>query len=318
MNGPVVSVVMSVFNGEKYLNDAIESILYQTYTNYEFIIVNDGSTDGSGRIINSYNDNRIILLNQVNKGLAAALNYGVSHAKGKYIARLDADDIALPKRIERQIKFLEENKNCVITGSNAYVIDMNGKYLYTSNVPTGKEDILIHLKSSSPFYHSSVIFRKEIFEICGGYYEKIKHHFEDYILWNKMKEYGELCNITEPLIKYRLIPTAIANRNYKTARYMIQLAHKILEEGSLSDEETAKLTSKTGKRSNSSKMSLYFSNIGCIYLYRKKNKSRALLNFIRAFYYNPLNVSSLFFLILSVMPLFIVESWMKFRKISIS
>lgn len=114
---PQISVIMSVYNGEKYLREAIDSILNQTFTHFEFIIVNDGSTDKSLNIIKSYNGSRIILVQQENKGLAAALNEGIKIAKGKYIAMMDADDISLPTRLEKQIQFMEAHPEYVAIGS---------------------------------------------------------------------------------------------------------------------------------------------------------------------------------------------------------
>jgi len=114
-----VSIVMSVYNAQKYLDEAIESILNQTYSNFEFIIINDGSTDKSLEIIENYakKDSRIIVINRENKGLIYSLNEGIRKANGKYIARMDADDISLPQRLEKQVEFMEKNKNIGICGT---------------------------------------------------------------------------------------------------------------------------------------------------------------------------------------------------------
>ena len=129
-----ISVVMSVYNSEKYIIEAIESVLSQTFNDFEFIIVNDGSTDNSLSLIKSINDPRIKIIDQENKGLSKALNIGINIAKGKYIARLDADDIALPTRFEKQYKFLENNPECVALGTEAIYTTEDGKELYRSNL----------------------------------------------------------------------------------------------------------------------------------------------------------------------------------------
>ena len=125
---------MSVYNGEKYLREAIDSILNQTFKDFEFIIVNDGSTDNSLKIIKSYNDPRITIINQKNTGLAKALNEGIKIAKGKFIARMDADDISEPERFKKEYKFMHVHDECVALGTNAIIIDENGNNLYITEL----------------------------------------------------------------------------------------------------------------------------------------------------------------------------------------
>lgn len=312
---PLVSVVLSVYNCEKYLAEAIDSILAQTWTDLEFVIVDDGSTDSTPDILSSYSDSRIKLISQKNRGLAPALNAGIQNALGKYIARMDADDISLPNRLEKQVEFMENNSYCSVLGSNALLIDMNGNYLYTSSVPLTGEKINSVLNTQSPFFHSSVIFRKDDFLKCGGYFEKIKHHFEDFILWHKMKQLGRLCNLEEPLIKYRIVPSAITNRDSKNASIMISLAKKIIAEGDLSNDDYELLNSITGKKNSIRLRSDYHSKIGCIYLYKRKKRFEALKNFILSFIYNPLNFRTPFFLFLSLLPFRLVARWMNLRGI---
>jgi glycosyltransferase involved in cell wall biosynthesis len=318
MEQSLVSVVMSVFNAEKYLREAIESVLAQTFTNYEFIIINDGSTDSSMDIIGGYNDARIKIITQENKGLSSALNAGIKIASGKYIARLDADDIALSNRMQIQVNFMEQNPEVVLSGSNAYVIDSGGEYLYTSNMPLNEEQILKCLRNTSPFYHSSVIYRKEVFDKCGGYNEKIRHHVEDLILWNKMAQFGKMCNLREPLIKYRLVPGALTNRNKKTADSMINLAGRIIKGEIPSDSEFEEIDTLSKRATNAQKSGSYYANLGCIFLYRRKERGRAFRNFLYALRCTPYKISFAFLTILSLMPAFVVNRWMKFRKIDIT
>src|ERR1700748_3197615 len=230
---PEVSVVMSAYNAAAFIKEAIESILNQTYENFEFIIINDGSTDTTQSIIESYKDTRIKLINQENKGLSKSLNIGIRNAVGKYIARMDADDISMPDRLEKQYHFLEKNLNCVVVGTNAKFIDANGHYLYNSDFPLEWTDIKNKLPHS-PFFHSSTMFLKEIFFKAGGYMEDVFHHFEDKILWNKMAVFGELRNIYEPLIYYRIVPSGISNRNKKIAVVMDEICNNIIKNGAIS------------------------------------------------------------------------------------
>ena len=137
MNTPVISILMSVYNGEKYLHAAVDSILKQTFKDFEFIIINDGSIDRSREILESYQDERIVLIHQENKGLTRALNKGLSLAKGEFIARMDADDSCKPERLEKQVAFLRENPGIVLLGSNCFNIDGDGDIIGQIDLPTG-------------------------------------------------------------------------------------------------------------------------------------------------------------------------------------
>jgi len=167
MNLPKISVVMAVYNAELFLIESIDSILNQTFDNFELIIINDGSTDGTKNIIESYDDDRIHLICQDNKGLAKSLNVGINKANSDIIARMDGDDICYPNRFQEQIKYLNNNKNCIIIGSNANVIDQSGNYVYTTNVNTDPIKIKSPLSFKSPFIHPSIMFYKDVFLKAG-------------------------------------------------------------------------------------------------------------------------------------------------------
>ena len=171
-----LSVVMSVYNAELFLNEAIQSILDQTYQNFEFIIVNDGSTDNSLKIITSFNDNRIIVIDQENQGLSKSLNTGVSISNGKYIARMDADDISLPNRFELQLDFFNNYKNHVLLGSNIYFVDINGIILDETKLQLTDKKIKKCLPNIK-LMHSSVMFLKSIFYAAGQYPLEIPKYF---------------------------------------------------------------------------------------------------------------------------------------------
>lgn len=305
---------MSVYNGENYLREAIDSILNQTLSDFEFIIIDDGSTDESATIINSYSDNRIRLIQQQNKGLAAALNLGLQAAYGKYIARMDADDISKHDRLEKQVSFLENHPECVAVGSNAKIISMDGEYLYTSSKPETWEKIRL-LLPSTPFFHSSTLYRKNIAIQCGGYYEKIKHHFEDMILWNKMARYGELRNIDDPLISYRILPTAISNRSVEASAILGRICRTILKEGELLESDLLLLRNITKKKSNRWKNSNYYLNIGIIFIVNNYQKKRAFENFLKAIFYNPFNVKAWFNFVLLIFPVSVIKKWKKHREV---
>lgn len=215
---PEVSVVMSVFNGGKYLELAIRSILEQSFQDFEFIIINDGSTDDSEKIIKEFalKDRRIRLISRENRGLVNSLNEGVNLARAPLIARMDADDIALPSRFSEQLKYLKKNPSIVCVGSDPIIIDDDGDELIHLQTPS-TNDMIQHLLLSGhcPIEHPSVVFRKHIFMQLGGYRKKYETA-EDYDLWLRMGEVGELANINKPLIKYRYLNSSISGKNQKS------------------------------------------------------------------------------------------------------
>ena len=207
---PQVSVIMPVYNGEKYLNEAIDSILQQFFIDFEFIIINDGSTDRSREIIESYKDDRIILINQKKQGVAKSINYGIKRANGKYIARMDADDISYPDRLEIQVNYLENNMKLIAVGSNADVINKDGNYVYTTNLELSNDNLKKNLLHKSPFIHPSLMVRSKELERTGFYPDVPL--VEDLLLFNALAKYGDYANIDKPLIKYRLTPEASSRR----------------------------------------------------------------------------------------------------------
>lgn len=208
-----VSVLTSVYNGEKYLKEAIESILSQTFSDFEFIIVNDNSTDSSLEIIKSFKDDRINLVeNKENLGLTKSLNKGLKLAKGDYIARMDADDISEPTRFEKQVKVLEENPEYTVVGSNMVLINENGEILEDMIYPQTPEENLGNIFFANTIVHSSAMFRREFVLKLGGYNEEYKKS-QDYDLWLSIIENGgQLYNIQEYLLKYRTHSDSITSK----------------------------------------------------------------------------------------------------------
>lgn len=221
---PLVSVIMSVYNGEKYLKEAVESILRQTFQDFEFIIVDDGSTDKTSEILNSFDDLRIkVIKNSQNLGLTKSLNKAIEIAKGKYIARMDADDISLPHRLEKQIEFLEKNPEYAMIGSSYYKIDDEGTTLSLVSVLTADSQIKEGLDKQNWFCHGSAIIRKDALLKVGTYNEKFKYA-QDYDLWLRISEFYSLANIEEPLYCWRTSPTSISIEKESEQRYYANLA----------------------------------------------------------------------------------------------
>ena len=197
---------MPVYNAEKYLNESIESILNQTFTDFEFLIFNDGSTDNTEKIISSYNDERIIFSNkQINVGYAKHLVNGIKISVGRYIARIDADDISLPTRLEKQVKFLDNNQDIAVVGSHATHIDSNGKLICHRKLPVNLNSNLLYIiLGKNPLIHPGTMFRKKIVESIGGYREDYMPS-EDIDLWLRLYQNGYVSeNIAEYLTKVRI------------------------------------------------------------------------------------------------------------------
>jgi len=221
---PQISVVMPVYNAEKYLDKAIQSILNQTYKDFEFIIINDGSKDTSLEIITSYQkkDNRIIIVNKKNAGIVAALNDGIKISKGNFIARMDADDVSLLNRFEIQMKYIQDN-NLDLCGSWIQLFH-NSKLLNISKYPEKHEDIFFRLFFMTSFAHPSVIFRKKIFK-------KLKYKnviAEDYKLFCDIacNDY-KLGNVQEILLHYRVHLNQLSKKKYYNYWQNRKLHHQI-------------------------------------------------------------------------------------------
>jgi glycosyltransferase involved in cell wall biosynthesis len=207
---PLISVVLPVYNGEGYLRESVDSILNQTFSDFEFIILNDGSTDRSEDVILSYKDPRIKYHKHLNCGLAATLNKGIDLAKGKYIARQDQDDISLPERLQKQIDFMESNPTVALLGTNAEIINEKSQSLQRFLNHAANSDILkFDLLFDNPFVHSSIMFRKAVIEISGNYMVS-KEFFEDHNLWSRMARQAPIANLPDCLVKYREVSTSIS------------------------------------------------------------------------------------------------------------
>ncbi len=211
MDRPLVSIVMSLYNSERYLREAVDSVLSQTLTEFEFIIIDDGSKDSSSDVVKSYSDSRIRLIQQKNTGLPAALNAGIRVARADLIARMDPDDICLPSRLEKQLEFMMQHPNVVVLGSAAQLIDAESENICTLTLQCGDE-VLRERFPDSPFIHPSVMFRKEAWETVGGYSEFMQLGGEDAILFGKLSKVGMLANLDLPLICYRITPGSLSRK----------------------------------------------------------------------------------------------------------
>lgn len=204
---PLVTVLLPVYNCEKYIYEAINSVLNQSFTNFELLIIDDCSTDATVAIVREFTDKRICFYQKkVNSGYTDSLNFGISIAKGKYIARMDADDICLPERFAKQVEFLDKNPNIILCGTAInYIGTAEGNLFY----PEKHNEIYIHLFCFLPaFAHPTVMGKREIFE--KNNYNKNFEPAEDYELWTRIISQGEVANLNEILLKYRVHPNQVS------------------------------------------------------------------------------------------------------------
>ncbi|MBC7388038.1 MAG: glycosyltransferase family 2 protein [Opitutaceae bacterium] len=203
----MISVIMPVYNAEKYLKVAIDSILAQTFSDFEFLIFNDGSTDKSADIISSYQDQRVVFIDsKENLGYVRHLNVGLKMARGKYIARMDADDISFPQRFEKQVSLLEKQTATGICSS--WIIYTDNEEL--RKFPVESQELIDQLLIENPISHPASMFRNEIIKKHNLFYDEKYMPSEDFKLWSQIGIYSNLHNIPEPLIYYRRHPGQIS------------------------------------------------------------------------------------------------------------
>jgi glycosyltransferase involved in cell wall biosynthesis len=263
---PLVSVILPVYNAAQFVEESIKSILNQTYTNFELIIINDGSTDESEKIISRINDKRIRYYYQPNIGLAKTLNRGIEVSNGEFIARQDADDISLPQRIEKQIQFLLQYTDISLLGSWAEIIPIiNNTHRYHKH-PADNLQLKIDLLFNNPFVHTSIMIRKGILK-STGYYNPDKL-IEDFDLWSRIGRSSKLANIPEVLVQYREVQGGLSRISYET------FWSKILEQSFENikfwlPEDAAEITQFCN---------LYFGNFGELTKETSLGSKNALLN----------------------------------------
>lgn len=202
---PLVTVLMSVHNDLQYLHESVDSILNQTFNDFEFILIDDGSTDGSGEILKSLSDPRVkLLVNPANIGLTKSLNLGLETTRGKYLARMDADDISESRRLESQVNFLEAHPQIGIAGCSRHLIDEAGNTVAIA--PALEGDLAVRWKClmGNPFAHPTVMIRRSVLLDHSLRYDPAFRTAQDYELWTRLLLCTQGANLPEPLVRYRL------------------------------------------------------------------------------------------------------------------
>ncbi|MFL6030532.1 MAG: glycosyltransferase family 2 protein [Gaiellaceae bacterium] len=204
---PLVSVLMSVHDDAAFVREAVDSVLRQTLGDLELVVVDDGSTDGTAEALGRIPDSRLVLLqNDEQVGLASSLNRALEAARGRYVARLDADDVALPERLERQVARLQADSRTAVVGSAVVDLDEAGRRGGTHVMPSGARPLRWHALFSSPFFHPTVLVDRAVLDAHGLRYDPSFLESEDYDLWTRLFEYADGDNLREPLVLKRVHP----------------------------------------------------------------------------------------------------------------
>lgn len=232
MNNPAVTVFMAVFNGEAYIAESIKSVIAQSFTDFELLIVNDGSTDRTSEIIAQFNDPRIrVLQNESNKGLTYTRNYGAGQAKSKYFAILDSDDIAMPNRLEIQFNFMSTHPDICLCGGQSILIDQKGNQTGNMSVISGYEDMASELIFQNIFINSTLMIRRDALLEAGGYRDLAPA--EDYDLSFRISLKYQIANLDEVLVAYRIHDNNISSRQAEkqgiAERMIIKNMHNALQ-----------------------------------------------------------------------------------------
>ena len=218
---------MSVFNGQAFLHDAVESILAQTLTDFEFIIIDDGSTDKTTEILSDYakRDNRLRVITQENRGRAESLNRGIELARAPLIARMDADDISLSQRLKEQVDFLKDHPEVGLLGGAYQRIDAGGRARGIARFPSSDSEIRTVMLQYNPICHPAVIMKKDVALASGGYRKQLLDA-DDYDLWLRMAERTQLANLDQVVLQYRIHALQVSTRNATHQSLCVMLASR--------------------------------------------------------------------------------------------
>ena len=222
LEAPRVSVLLPVWNGETFLEAAVESILRQTLSSFELIAIDDGSTDRSAAIAEKFacGDHRVRVLRRAHEGLSAALNAGIAAARGEYVARMDADDISVPHRLQTQVAYLDAHPAYIAAGAWIEVVDEAGLHLGLKTFVETHEEISAALYGGvSPMAHPTMVVRRDVLRAAGGY-DARRYLSEDLDLWFRLAERGELANVGEALLQHRRHKAAVGVREREKMKAM--------------------------------------------------------------------------------------------------
>lgn len=300
---PALSVLMPCYNAGPYVEEAIQSVLDQGFSDFEFLIIHDGSTDDSLERIQRFKDPRIRVIDQENRGLIESLNRGLALCRAPWVARMDADDVCLPHRFETQMAFLKANPDYIMVGSQAQVTDKEGRYLMDL-IPQGHryEEILARATERCPFIHPCVIFHRKTVMDLGGY-PKDALTFEDHMLWMRLIQVGPVCNLPEPLLKVRFNPESVTvDEKWRGAEFMAIRRRSLLNR-EVSPEDALRIRELIARQNFAEfKKAAYYAMIGKKYLWNQPDGRKAREHLALSIRHYPRNLINYFLYLFSFFP----------------
>jgi glycosyltransferase involved in cell wall biosynthesis len=300
---PIITVLMPAFNAAGFIAQAVDSVLKQSFTNFELLVVDDGSVDDTATIVQSFKDERIRLLQLPHKGIAAALNSGLKAAAGKYIARFDADDICYPQRLQVQYGFLTANPDYIICGCAADYITAEGDFVFTYQPPGFLyKDLLISYKTKCPFIHSGVMYVRDTIVHAGGYSEHA-HTFEDHLLWSQLLKTAKACNLQQVLLRVRLNPQSVTiDERWRPQRFN-EIKAIAIASGTISPEDGLALQEILQQQDKGvTKLAAYHSLLGKKYLWDNFKPASARAHIKKAIRIRPSGIKNYALFLLSFLP----------------
>lgn len=302
-NQPTLTVLMPSYNAGAFLREAVDSVLKQSYTDFEFLIINDGSTDDTKAILATYTDPRIRVVHQENMGLVASLNKGIELAKGEYIARFDADDVCYPQRLMQQMSFLEQNPEYVLIGGEADYMTEEGEHIFKFEFKGyTDEEIRAEQFKDCPFIHSTVVFLKKAVQDVGGYNPRAIT-FEDHQLWKKVSEKGKMMNMPEALIKVRFNAASATIDEKWRGEEFVELKQRSIKTGEVTDEDYQKLKQILKEQDVTAyKQAAYHSMLGKKFLWNQYHPSKARQHLGKAISIMPSKAEPYLLYLLSFLP----------------
>lgn len=296
----MVTVLMPVYNGERFLYEAIKSILNQSLQDFEFLIINDGSTDNSESIIKNFDDPRINYISKKNEGLSKTLNYGVKIAKYDYVARMDCDDIATQDRLKIQLDFMIKNPKFVLVGGSAVEVNEGGEYIRDRITEVNEEKIREKLPFTS-FIHPTVMFRRDVAKQTNGYPEEISGKGEEAVFFNSMSKEGQVINLPNIFLKYRVSRFSLSPRDRNSQKIINDCVLFYAKNNYLNDVLLEKFSSIELNLSKDLRLFNYYRYLCLCYTLNNYQFRKSISYLVKSY-----KIKKTFFIELLVIPIFLI------------
>lgn len=305
---PLVSVIISVKNGMPHLREAIQSVQRQSFSDWELVVVDDGSHDDTWAFLQGLEEPRLHCMRQENTGVATAKNRAIAQSSGPYLAILDADDTWEPEKLQAQVRFLEDHPDYGLVGAAARIVDQEGQYLYTEGKPVEDAENRRMLERKNIWTHSAILFRRTCFEKVGGYYEPVKQYFVDYMLVYQMAQHTKVYQLPQPLVRYRIVPTGLSAK--ADGPVFRELMMRSVRAGKVTpqDLQTLRDIKEKEARSQHFKQAMYHLYLGRSFLFHNYQPARARWHLRRCLRLQPgLRSAQMYGLLACLAPRFFID-----------